>query len=79
MECVLSGMIWKSCFAYIDDVLVGSRTFDEHLNNLQQVFSSTTQSWSAFEGQEMLVFEGRGALSRPCGDQVRHQARSAED
>ena len=39
MECVLSGMIWKSCFAYIDDVLVGSRTFDEHLNNLQQVFS----------------------------------------
>ena len=32
-------MIWKSCFAYIDDVLVGSRTFDEHLENLQQVFS----------------------------------------
>ena len=29
----------KSCFAYIDDVLVGSRTFDEHLNNLHQVFS----------------------------------------
>ena len=39
MERVLSGMVWKSCFAYIDDVLVGSRTFEEHLDNLQQVFT----------------------------------------
>ena len=35
LSCILSGMIWKSYFAYIDDVLVGSCTFEEHLNNLQ--------------------------------------------
>ena len=39
MECVLSGMVWKSCFAYIDDVLVGSRAFEEYLDDLQQVFT----------------------------------------
>ena len=39
MEKVLSGLIWKTCFVYIDDVLVCSNTFAEHLNHLQQVFA----------------------------------------
>ena len=34
MECLLSGMIWKSYFEYID-VLIGSLTFDDHLDYLQ--------------------------------------------
>ena len=32
-------MIWKSCFSYIDNVLIGSLTFDNHLDHLQEVFS----------------------------------------
>ena len=66
MECVLSGMIWKSCFAYIDDVLVGSLTFDDHLDHLQEgsIFQAA-QGWPTFEGQEVLVFVGRSALLRP--------------
>ena len=38
MEIVLSGLAWKNCFVYIDDVLVCSQTFDDHLAHLQQVF-----------------------------------------
>ena len=31
MEVVLSGLVWNNCYVYIDDVLVCSRTFEEHL------------------------------------------------
>ena len=39
MEIVLAGMLWESCFAYIDDLLVCSKTFAEHLEHLKQVFA----------------------------------------
>lgn len=39
MESVLSGLVWNSCFVYIDDVLVCSKTFAEHVNRLSEVFA----------------------------------------
>ena len=39
MEVVLAGLLWKSCFAYIDDILVCSQTFSEHIEHLGQVFA----------------------------------------
>lgn len=44
MEVVLAGLLWKSCFAYIDDVLVGSQTFEEHLVHLEQVLLRLRQA-----------------------------------
>ena len=38
MECTLRGLTWQICLIYLDDVIVFSRTFQEHLNNLQLVF-----------------------------------------
>ena len=38
MQTVLAGIDGKSCFVYIDDILVCSRTFEEHLEHLQVVF-----------------------------------------
>lgn len=39
MEVVLAGLLWKNCFVYIDDVLVCSNTFEEHLVHLTEVLS----------------------------------------
>ena len=39
MNKVLQGLTWKFLLCYMDDILVYSRTFEEHLYHLDQVFS----------------------------------------
>lgn len=38
MSNVLRGLNWKSVLVYVDDILIFSRLFDEHLQHLAQVF-----------------------------------------
>ena len=38
MHCMLHGLDWKICLVYIDDVIVFSSTFEEHLVRLAAVF-----------------------------------------
>ena len=38
MELVLCGLQWSSCLVYLDDVIVFSRTFTDHLSDLRKVF-----------------------------------------
>ena len=39
MERVLAGLQWQTCLVYIDDIIIFSRTVDEHLERLNEVFS----------------------------------------
>ena len=39
MEKVLRGLSFKICLVYLDDIIVMSKTFEEHLENLAQVIS----------------------------------------
>ena len=39
MQKVLAGLEWHSCFVYLDDILVASRVFDEHVHHLSKVFT----------------------------------------
>ena len=38
MEYVLAGMQWEICIVYLDDIIIFSRTFEEHLSRLQSFF-----------------------------------------
>ena len=38
IDVVLSGLKYNSCLVYLDDILVFSSTFDEHLTRLENVF-----------------------------------------
>ena len=38
MDCVLSGLHWETCLFYLDDIIVFSSTWEEHLTRLWQVF-----------------------------------------
>jgi len=37
MEAMLSGLLWKKCIIYIDNVIIFGATFDEHLKNIGEV------------------------------------------
>lgn len=39
MTQVLRGLTWRQCLIYLDDILVFSETFDNHLTHLEQIFT----------------------------------------
>ena len=39
MERVLSGLQWDICLVYLDDIIIFSKTFDDHLQRVGTVFS----------------------------------------
>ena len=36
---VLAGLEWQSCFVYLDDILIASKTFSEHIRHIGEVFA----------------------------------------
>ena len=39
MDIALAGIKWKSCLVYLDDIIVFSPTFEQHLLDLEEVFT----------------------------------------
>ena len=44
MECVLAGLTEEQCLIYLDDIVVFSRTFEEHIERLGNVFQALRQA-----------------------------------
>ena len=44
MDFVLAGLKWKCCLVYIDDVIIYSKSFDQHLKDLKEVFDALQEA-----------------------------------
>ena len=44
MEIILNGLAPDCCMVYLDDILVFSKTFEEHPDNLREVFQRLQQA-----------------------------------
>ena len=44
MDLVLTGLQWSQCLVYLDDIVVLGRSFEEHIQNLGQVFQRLRES-----------------------------------
>ena len=53
MQQVLAGVEWDSVFSFIDDLLVASKTFSEHLNHLREVLQRLRAANLRLENKEV--------------------------
>ena len=53
MEHVLAGLHWETCLFYLDDIIVFSSTWEEHLARLRQVFERLRHAKLKLGGQQM--------------------------
>ena len=44
MDILLVGLKWQCCLVYIDDVIIYSRSFEQHINDLKEVFDALRHS-----------------------------------
>ncbi|CAF1673354.1 unnamed protein product, partial [Adineta ricciae] len=44
MDVVLAGLKWQCCLVYIDDVVIYSPTFEQHLVDLEKVFQALKEA-----------------------------------
>ena len=83
MQVVLRGSEGKFCFVYIDDILVCSKTFEEHLKHLEQVSERLNKAGltlkpkkCCFLRKEVLylghVISGKGIAPDPAKTQKIH-------
>ena len=65
MEHVLSGLHWKICLIYLGDVVLFSRTFDDHLVRLHQVLTCLKEANLKLSSSKCKLFRCR--VFRSCG------------
>ena len=59
MQVVLSGLEWDCCFVYIDDILIASQSFEEHMRHLQLVFERLRQAGLRLKPKKCLFLRER--------------------
>ena len=57
MDTVLRDILWQYVVVYIDDINVGSKTFDDHLHHLEQVFHRLKQAGLKLSPEKCFFFK----------------------
>ena len=67
MDRILADLHWETCLFYLDDIIVFSSTWEEHLARLRQVFEQLKHANLKLGGRQMYICGQRGQLPRPSG------------
>ena len=62
MELVLAGLTYDICLIYLDDILVFSRTFEEHCQRLTQVFDRLERQTLRLKASKCHLFQEKVAF-----------------
>eukprot|EP01070_Trichotokara_eunicae_P001472 Trichotokara_eunicae@DN1903_c0_g1_i1.p1 len=57
MDFVLSGLKWQTCLVYLDDVVVFSKTEEDHVRALDEVFSKLRVANLKLKPSKCFLFE----------------------
>ncbi len=55
IDQTLGGLKWTSCFAFIDDSLIATQTFSEHLTALREVFNRLRQAGLTLKKEKCFI------------------------
>ena len=79
MELLMSGLQWTTCLIYIDDIMVFSRNFREHISRVEEVLRRMSQTGLKLKPdkcemlKEEVTFQGHVVSAsgvRPCADNI---------
>ena len=73
MEIALTGLQWKTCLVYLDDIIIFSQTFPEHLSRSKEVFVKLKQAGMKLKAKKCSF--GRLEVQFLCGFQERTCSR----
>jgi transposase InsO family protein len=59
MGLVLVGLLWDVCLAFLDDVIVFSRDFDQHLERLSAVLNCLAKASLKLKASKCQLFQGK--------------------
>ena len=59
VDMALAGLTWEICLAYLDDLIIFSRTFDQHIERLQRVFDRLVQAGLKLKPSKCALFQRR--------------------
>ena len=79
MEVVLAGLQWSECLVYLDDVIVFSSSFEEHISRLEAVFKRLRKSHLKLNPGKCDFFQVRSEVSRTRSFEERsaHRTRTS--
>jgi len=59
MDLILAGLNWQSCLVYIDDIIVFSKSPEEHLSRLEAVFKRLLENNLKLKPSKLCLFQER--------------------
>ncbi|CAC5392821.1 Retrovirus-related Pol polyprotein from transposon 297,Retrovirus-related Pol polyprotein from transposon 17.6,Transposon Ty3-I Gag-Pol polyprotein,Transposon Ty3-G Gag-Pol polyprotein,Retrovirus-related Pol polyprotein from transposon 412 [Mytilus coruscus] len=76
VEKIFSGLTWRICLVYLDDIIVFSKTFDEHLKNLSEVCDRLRSANLKLHPKKCFLLQKEGTF---LGHKVSHEGINTDD